>query len=428
MKQVYQIREYGSFITGISQKGYVTLPKTTFEQLESFLLTTHRGKEDALDFMSVSARRGIGKVITVKNYVGIIVMRDGTTVEILPKIVSENSDEDGAKSKRLLLDMLKTLKNAPFKSIQTAAINLEKMNILEIFIKMFLDDVFYLVKRGLKCGYESIEENVAYVQGKLKFTQQVKYNYVHKERNYIEHDIFTVNRPENRLIKAALEFLSSKTSSAENKKNIKILLNQFDGVQPSREYQKDLLRCTTDRTMKDYETVLRWCKVFLSGKSFGSYSGSEVALVLLFPMETLFESYIAALLKYDLPSSDFSVIAQDKRFHLFEKSTPEFQLKPDIVVTRKYDGAIFIMDTKWKLLASSKPHYGISQADMYQMYAYHKKYHAENVTLLYPQTDSIPPDQQISYEADDGAVVHVKFIDLFDVKNSIEQIADTCKL
>ena len=33
------------------------------------------------------------------------------------------------------------------------------------------------------------------------------------------------------------------------------------------------------------------------GKSFTSFSGSEVAFALLFPMETLFESYIAAQLK-----------------------------------------------------------------------------------------------------------------------------------
>ena len=47
------------------------------------------------------------------------------------------------------------------------------------------------------------------------------------------------------------------------------------------------------------------------------------------------------------------------------------------------------MDTKWKVLSEDKANYGISQADMYQMYAYQKKYNAKNVTLLYPKTENV---------------------------------------
>ena len=44
MKTVYQITEYGSFITGKKVDGYITLPPHTFEQLENFVLT-NRSKE-----------------------------------------------------------------------------------------------------------------------------------------------------------------------------------------------------------------------------------------------------------------------------------------------------------------------------------------------------------------------------------------------
>ena len=33
---------------------------------------------------------------------------------------------------------------------------------------------------------------------------------------------------------------------------------------------------------------------------------------------------------------------------------------------------ITVLDAKWKLLSAAQQNYGISQADMYQMYAYHK--------------------------------------------------------
>lgn len=70
MKPVYQITEYGSFITGKKVDGYITLPPHTFEQLENFVLTNRSKEVDALELMGLSARKGIGKVITARNYVG----------------------------------------------------------------------------------------------------------------------------------------------------------------------------------------------------------------------------------------------------------------------------------------------------------------------------------------------------------------------
>ena len=74
------------------------------------------------------------------------------------------------------------------------------------------------------------------------------------------------------------------------------------------------------------------------------------------------------------------------------------------------------------MLADTKANYGISQADMYQMYAYQKKYGAENVTLLYPQTEKMLLDENIEFTSHDGVKVRVRFVDLFDIQNSIDSI------
>ena len=71
------------------------------------------------------------------------------------------------------------------------------------------------------------------------------------------------------------------------------------------------------------------------------------------------------------------------------------------------------------MLSESKQNYGISQADMYQMYAYQKKYSVQsttkNVTLLYPQTDSVSRND-IEFSSEDGIIVRVRFVDLFKIK------------
>lgn len=420
MKPVYQITEYGSFITGKVLDGYVTLPPHTFEQLENFVLTNRSNDADALELMGLSARKGIGKVITAKNYVGIITMNDGTTIEILPKICSAiEDDESGTRAKRLLIDMLKTLRDSPYKNLQMASLNIEKMNVFEIFIRMFLDEVFRIVKRGLKRSYEAVEENTNFFKGKLKFAQQIKHNHAHGERSFVEYDIFSVNRPENRLLKATLLYLYKHSASSRNRTDIKSLLNSFSEVEASSNYKSDFAKYAPDRNMKDYSTALMWSRIFLEGKSFTSFSGSEVALALLFPMETLFESYIAALLKKHLTPLGYSISAQDKTYHLFDEPK-RFAMRPDIVIRRKADGAIFIMDTKWKLLADNKANYGISQSDMYQMSAYQKKYAADAVSLIYPESHNMTRNLMPIYTSEDGLRVNIICLDLFDIAKSLD--------
>ena len=426
MKPVYQIKEYGSFITGKEVEGYVTLPKRTFEQLESFILTNRNKETVALELMGLSARKGIGKVITAKNYVGIISMADGTTIEILPKVFSDvDDDPSGTRAKKLLIEMLKTLRESPYKALQTSSVNLEKMNIFEIFIRMFVNEVFFIVKRGLKCSYEAVEENAAFFHGKMKFSQQIRLNFTHKERSYVEYDAFSVNRPENRLLKATLQYLYRHSASTKNRNDIKILLNSFSGVHASVDYRGDFAKYVPDRNMRDYNTALLWSRVFLTGKSFTSFVGSDIALALLFPMEALFESYIAALLKKKLDTTQFSVSVQDKSYHLFDEPEKKFLMRPDIVITQKTNGAVFIMDTKWKVLSDHKSNYGISQADMYQMYAYQKKYKAEYVTMLYPETGELRSSNEIEFCADDGVTVKVQLVDLFDADASLGKILPT---
>ena len=399
MKKTYQITEYSSFARGKNITGYTYLPNYIFDILEEFILSNKNRDVEALEFMNISVRKGIGKVITAKNYVGIIEIKDGTTIEILPKIYSQE-DVTEAKVKKLVMDMLKTLRKSPYKSLQVANVSVDKMNIFEIFIRMFINEVLLIVKKGLKSNYETIESNERVFKGKMKFAQQIKYNYAHKEQSYVEYDEFNTNCPENKLLKSTLLYLYKNTHSLKNKNDIKMLLNSFLEVEKSINYEEDFNRIiAADRNKKDYTTALLWSKIFLMGKSFTSFSGSKIAFVLLFPMENLFESYVAEVLRRNLNKSAYNISIQDKTHHLFDEPNKKFLLKPDIVVKNKKDNNIVILDTKWKLLSGQKSNYGIHQSDMYQMYAYSKKYGAENVILLYPNTEKIIVSKPIEFKS-----------------------------
>ena len=430
MKETYRIFEYGSFVREKQINGYVSLKSKVFDALENFILSNVDENDSSLDLMGISVKKGAGKVITAKNYVGIISMKDGTSIEILPKVFSKkhsadsNSEEIYVKSKKLLIDMIKTLNDSPYKTVQMSNLSIANINVFEIFIRMFINEVFFIAKKGLKSGYETVQSNENFFKGKMKFKGQIRYNYVHKERSYVEYDEFNLNRAENKIIKATLNYLYKISGSVKNKNDIKTLLYSFNDVDESMNYEDDFRKIIPDRNTKEYETALRWSKVFLHGKSFTSYSGSEIAIALLFPMETLFENYVAAQLRKVVSVSEYKIALQDKSKHLFNEPK-RFQMRPDILLTRKNDKKTYVMDTKWKLLSSNKPNYGISQADMYQMYAYQKKFDSENVTLIYPYTEAIPLDEEIQYAAYDNVMVRVVFVDLFDIKNSLINVVQT---
>ena len=420
----YTICEYQSFTCEIElhNDNYKPLKADTFNKLKQFILENKgTGETESLELMSHSSRKGIGEIITAKNYVGVIAMPDGTVIEVLPKISNSSKVEE---SQKLLLAMFKTVKDLPFKTFNMAHLNVERIRIFEVFISMFINEVKLLVQKGLKSDYVLHQDNERFLKGKLLFQNHLKYNLAHKERFFVEYHLYDINRSENRIIKTALLYLFRFSNSAKNKKDLHVLLNVFDEVKGSMNVDADFEKCSNGRDMRAYEQVLRWCEVFLRGNSFTNAKGDKLATALLFPMEQLFESYVAEHLRKALVPKNYEVRIQERKYHLFKDI---FRLKPDIVVENIQNKKIVVLDTKWKVLNGDKgKNYGISQGDIYQMYAYGKKYDTERVVLLYPMNEMIGKDCKFDFKPSDNdsdkVNVHVRFLDLKDEERFIDKI------
>lgn len=420
------MKEYDSLVRG-EQRGfpsnYVSLPENIFDELENFVMSySNDSGVEALELMSISSKRGIGKVISAKNYVGLIQMKDGTQIEILPKVYSKEKALSEIETRKIFLRMLRCFKEFPFKSFNSSSLGVTTSNLFEIFIRMFIEETRELIKKGLRLNYIQHEENEKFFKGKILFNEQIKRNLVHKERFFMSYDLFDLNRPENKLIKATLTKLLKTSIDVKNSKDIEKLLVAFERVDVSVHFEKDFASVKTDRSTRGYELLLQWCRVFLMNKSFTSFAGSSVAYALLFPMEKVFEAYMGHVIRKHFGTSS-TVILQDKSYYLFDEPR-KFSLQPDIVLRNR--DSIIILDTKWKLLSHAYANYAISQADMYQMYAYSKKYNARKTYLLYPLHDGISANEApgLSFSSYDGVEVEIVFIDLEDVVGSIERIAN----
>ena len=422
--KLFEVKEFDSIICNSDYKdndSYKYLVKKQFENLEMFIHEFSGSEEnaDALDFMRIDYRRNVGDRITVKNYVGLIQMKDGFQVQILPKIsFGEEEDSGNARTKRIFLRMLRSMKDFPSKTFNDASLKVDQMNLYEIFINMYLQEVRHLVKRGIKSAYVSQEDNLRYYKGKLLVGQHLRANLVHKERFYVGYEEFLSNSPENRLVKSTLEKLQKITSSAENSKEIRQLLTAFELVESSTNYQKDFSKVVIDRNTKDYEMLMQWSKVFLMNKSFTTFSGSTTSRALLFPMESVYESYVSQQMKKVFRPDGWDISTQDKGHYLFMNPRKQFALRPDIVLTK--DDHTIILDTKWKnLINDERKNYGISQSDMYQMYAYSKKYKTSEIWLLYPINDEMRNSKPIKFDSGDGTTVNLFFVDVANIEDSL---------
>ncbi|QKF77339.1 McrC family protein [Arcobacter defluvii] len=328
------------------------IDKKFYDELESFA-KIDKGK-DVLQFT------GNGRYLQAKSYVGTIQTTSGFILEILPKTVKDNDVE---KSKQVFMKLLHLLYKLPnYKNIDSANFErIKDLEIFEIFIFMFLEEVGIIIKKGIKSDYVGCEDSLFYLKGKLLINEQIKRNSIHKERFYVQYDDYNQNRAENRLIKSTLKLLSNISKDFNNQRKIRQYLEHLNWIELSLNIDKDFSMVKTGRGMEHYKNALIWSKVFLKKESFSSFSGDTIAFAILYPMEKLFECFVQWWLEKRY--SYLQIEAQNGGVDFVKKL---FTVRPDFLI-KKDNQVICVADAKWKLIESDKE---FSQSDFYQLFAY----------------------------------------------------------
>lgn len=398
----------------------------SFAALREFALANREG-DSPLELMRLCSPRGIGEAIQLQNYVGVVELRDGLQVEVLPKI--DVAPGAGTDDREVFARMLEELgADVSFRSFDRTGLATGKAPLFEVFVTMFLDEASDLVRRGIRSAYVAVESEEKYVRGKIDFSREARKGAARAHMTNLVHDELLPDRPENRLVKATLLYLRRSSRDNGNVRRVIQLLPAFEGVGRCANVDADLARCVDDRSTRAYGTLIAWCRVFLHGESFTMFKGESVATALLFPMERVFEDYVSRLLKRKaLRGSQIEhVELQATGQWLFEGR--RVSLRPDILCGCA-NGRRIVLDTKWKRVYGPKD---LSVADMHQMYAYGQRYRAEgeemqHVVLLYPWHEGVQPGMMPEgrHVSNDGVQVDMFFFDLSNAAESITALIGT---
>jgi 5-methylcytosine-specific restriction enzyme subunit McrC len=248
------------------------------------------------------------------------------------------------------------------------------------------------VKRGIRNDYVRVSQQEKFLRGRLNVSKQLRQSPAQQHIFNVEYDKFIAERAENRLIRAALAKVLVWSKDHKNQRDGRELLFHFDSVTPSTNYREDFLQWRSSRDMIYYAPTKPWCQLILSEQSPFFSAGKWKGPSLLFPMEKLFESYIAKKISPKL-GYDFTMTEQAQGKYLVKhESSQWFKLMPDMLITQ-YGKPYIVLDAKWKLLndrnGDASKQYGLSQSDVYQLFAYGQKYlqGIGEMYLIYPANE-----------------------------------------
>jgi 5-methylcytosine-specific restriction enzyme subunit McrC len=333
-----------------------------------------------------------GRQLHARQMVGLIAA-PGCSLEILPKI---DGAEGEAGVRRRLVRMLDVALGLDLDLGTAASMARQDETLLDVLIRHFADGLLAQVRRGLPRRYLQCEDDLPALRGRLDVARQFTRNIVRPDRLACRFDQLDPDTPLMRIMAAAVVACTKHARGAETQRRLVELRHALTDIPLLPTARLPWRDVRIDRSNRRWASLFALAKLLLGRhwQDTGHDAAKPDGLTLLFPMNDLFEAYIAALLRRAMAGSGVEVSAQGGGLHclgahtgaLLERGT-HFATRPDILL-RKDGRVVAIIDTKWKRLAADPlGKGGVAQGDVYQMMAYARLYRCPELMLLYPAVE-----------------------------------------
>lgn len=361
------------------------------------------------------------RFIKAKNYVGVIAVPGGA-IEILPKIDRAEGEPGKVRSQHNLLYMLTLTKKIVGEERDLASVGKQRMPLLEQLISVFAERTLSELKKGVDHNYVTREENLHCIKGKLLVECNAVVNVGHHERAFCSYDDFLPDTPINKILKASCRKLLMRSTSLQAQKKLREIIVLLDGVSDIQSNNHHFPDVHYNRNTERFKPLVHFASLVLQGMSPAWAKGKETSFALLFPMEMLFEEFVARYVwryadEFEIKRDQVHAQAVGRRSWLLRREsdgTGKFRLKPDLIVDDLDGIPRLILDTKWKHLKSDEEdsRNGVSQSDIYQLYAYAHRYECQENVLLYPKVEGVTAK---SYRIEGPYCSHKIRIELIDL-------------
>jgi 5-methylcytosine-specific restriction enzyme subunit McrC len=324
--------------------------------------------------------------VKLAQFCGVVSLGD-RVLEILPK--TQDRHESLEDCRGVLLRLLRLSERFPHFAHLPAGQHLCRAPLLEAFIAAFYQAVTTVIRGGLLRQYLEHEEDLRVVRGRIATTRQLGIHANRLDTVACVFDELSADNVWNRVLKKAVRVTRPWLRSAELGRGWVELMGVLDEVDDARLTNAEIQRLVFDRRAERYREAIDWARWILVLLAPSLRGGQHDASALLFDMNRLFESSVAAVLRRSALRHGLDVITQDRSRALAAIVSGDvvdagFVLRPDLLILRQGRVAV-IADTKWKRLElDRKDRPSPSEADMYQLHAYASAFQCHELALIFP--------------------------------------------
>lgn len=315
--------------------------------------------------------------VKFNEFVGVIQVGK-IVIEILPKADKNNSEEDW---QTMLIGMLRAVNLFEIHAPTSSALKIKSNSVLDLYFELFLNEIEYLLHRGLTKKYRKIDGNSKALKGSIQFAKNIQQNLIHKERFYVRHTTHDVSHTLHQILFKTINLIRQINTNPLLANKAATLQMWFPEMQDIKVTQATFQKITLSRKTEPYQKALEIARLLLLNFHPDVSRGNNHVLALMFDMNLLWERFIYVSLKKELRRTNPAWHVTPQAIKHFWKPVNGYRsaIRPDIVITKNKDDYI-VVDTKWKNLSNLKP----SDEDLKQMFVYHEYFIAKKVALAYP--------------------------------------------
>ncbi len=346
--------------------------------------------------------------LVADSHVGVVRLKDGLELRVVPRLAIP----------RLMFLLSYALDASGWRDIGPA-FGLER-DLWTAIAAAFSWHAEHALTPAPLCGYVAVEEQAMTMRGRLRIGDQLARwtgRYLPLELSY---DDYTIDIPENRLIRGATELLLRlPIRSALARRRLLRIRSALDDVSIAKP-TKSISRPPITRLNVRYRAALSLAALILRSCSISARGGDLSGVSFVFDMNTVFEDFLSAALTTALERHGGRLIAQPRAGYLDAEQT--IRLIPDLLWS---EGGVSraVIDAKYKRLSDER----FPNADAYQMLAYCTALGLDRGYLVYAKNEGERIRDHTVANA--GKTIHVRGVDVEaepkDLLAHVAELADS---
>ena len=368
--------------------------------------------------------------IETTSWVGVIKYKN-THFQILPKLIytkeyKEDYDEKTREERKSnilknLIFMLSFTKKLDIKTSSETKLSTAKNPFIEILIREYAKSLFECLKRLTPKKYVREEDNLNYLKGKIKFTENIRHNSSNQAKFYCEYDEFSENNILNQLFLFVSTCLYNISNDSNNKKTLKFIMNYYSDIKLIRFDKFKAEKIKLSRNQELFNKPFNLAKMFVEKTSVDLSKNKFENITLIWDMNKLFEEFVFEIMKKYESELGWKFAAQKCKRLLVGDDNKKRKTYVDIFAENNNDK--IILDTKYKIFKGVDD---FSNADVFQVSTYCLLHNVNKAILIYPRwNNEIPNTPSFKLNTEEKDIkIDFKTIDLCytDLKQNISEI------